>query len=82
MENAAEKLSFETSIDRLEEIVRKLEQGELPLDAALECFQEGINLVKVCNQRLQAVEGQVEILIQQLEAESREEGGAAGYGVD
>ena len=81
MENAAEKLSFESSIERLEEIIRKLEQGELPLDAALECFQEGINLVKICNQRLQAVEGQVEILIQQLEAESREEGGTV-YGVD
>lgn len=81
MENAAEKLSFESSIERLEEIIRKLEQGELPLDAALECFQEGINLVKVCNQRLQTVEGQVEILIQQLEAESREEGGTV-YGLD
>lgn len=82
MENAAEKPSFEASLERLEEIIRRLERGDLPLEAALESFKEGISLVKICKQRLQTVEGQVEILIQQLEAESREEGGIAGYGVD
>jgi len=77
----AEKPSFETSLDRLEEIIRKLERGELPLEEALNCFREGVDLVKLCNQRLQDVEGQVEILIMQLEGESQEEGGTDANGM-
>ena len=36
--------NFEAALKRLEEIVRKLEGGELPLDTALELFEEGIQL--------------------------------------
>jgi exodeoxyribonuclease VII small subunit len=69
-----ENLSFEGAMTRLEEIVKQLEQGELSLDEALGCFQEGVGLVRLCNNQLRSVEGQVEILMQQLEGESGEEG--------
>ena len=68
-------ISFEKGLKRLEEIVRKLEQGELSLEVSLQNFSEGVHLVKQCNARLQAVENQVEILRQQLEGENQEEGG-------
>jgi len=67
-------LSFEGAMTRLEQIVKELEQGELSLDEALRCFQEGVGLVRLCNNQLRSVEGQVEILMQQLEGESGEEG--------
>ena len=48
---AAEKkeLSFEKAIARLEEIVRELEDGRLPLENALELFEEGVGLSRICS---------------------------------
>jgi exodeoxyribonuclease VII small subunit len=55
--------NFEAALKRLEEIVRKLEGGELPLDTALELFEEGIQLSRFCNTTLEAAERRVEILL-------------------
>ena len=55
--------TFEASLKRLEEIVRKLESGELPLDTALELFEEGIRLSRFCNTTLDQAERRVEILL-------------------
>ena len=65
MENIEEKdLSFEAAIARLEEIVRALEQGSAPLDQSLTLFEEGVSLVKLCNEKLDAAEQKVKILTQ------------------
>lgn len=55
--------NFEAALKRLEEIVRKLEGGDLPLDTALELFQEGIQLSRLCNAKLDEAERRVEILL-------------------
>ena len=55
--------NFETALKRLEEIVRKLEGGELPLDSALELFEEGIRLSRFCNTTLEVAERRVETLL-------------------
>jgi exodeoxyribonuclease VII small subunit len=55
--------NFEAALKRLEEIVRKLEGGDLPLDTALELFQEGIQLSRFCNTKLDEAERRVEILL-------------------
>ena len=55
--------NFEAALKRLEEIVKKLEGGELPLDSALELFEEGIQLSRFCNMTLDAAERRVEILL-------------------
>lgn len=55
--------SFERSLERLEEIVELLESGEFPLEESLTLFQEGVSLVKLCNQKLESVEKSVKILI-------------------
>ena len=48
---------------RLEEIVQKLEQGDLPLEQSLKLFEEGIRLSRICNTRLEEAERKVEILL-------------------
>lgn len=54
---------FETALKRLEEIVRKLESGDLSLDSTLELFEEGIRLSRFCNNKLGQAERRVEILL-------------------
>ncbi|SDN40578.1 exodeoxyribonuclease VII small subunit [Alkalicoccus daliensis] len=51
--------SFETSMRELEEIVQKLEQGDVPLEEAIDMFQEGMKLSKDCHDRLHKVEKQM-----------------------
>jgi len=55
--------NFEVALKRLEEIVKKLESGELPLDSALELFEEGIKLSRFCHTTLGQAERRVEILL-------------------
>ena len=45
--------SFETKLGRLEALVRQMEQGSMPLDAALKAFEEGVALAKECNRLLE-----------------------------
>lgn len=57
-----EKMSFEAAIARLEEIVRALENGNTPLDESLSLFEEGVSLVKLCNDRLDGAEQKIKML--------------------
>ena len=61
MANKAEK--FEASLERLEGIVQKLEEGDLPLEDSLKAFEEGMALVKACEKRLNEAQRKVEILM-------------------
>jgi exodeoxyribonuclease VII small subunit len=58
----AEK-KFEAALTRLEEIVKELETGDLPLEQSLKLFEEGIKLSRLCNKRLEDAERRVEILL-------------------
>ena len=51
--------TFEASMQRLKEIVRQLEQGNVPLEASLKLFQEGTALVKSCTALLDGAEQQI-----------------------
>ena len=51
-----EELSFEESLEKLEEIVNKLENGDVPLDDAIEEFKKAMDLVKICNDKLSDAE--------------------------
>ena len=55
--------NFEVALKRLEEIVKKLESGDLALDSALELFEEGIKLSRFCHTTLGQAERRVEILL-------------------
>jgi len=64
---AAKEMKFETALARLEEIVQKLEEGEMPLDDSLKFFEEGVKLSRACDQKLQAAERRIEILLKDEE---------------
>ena len=57
------KLSFEQAMDRLEEIVKLLEQGDVPLEEALTLFEEGTALMKKCSALLDKAEQKVSKLV-------------------
>jgi len=54
---------FETNMKRLEEIVTKMESGELSLEESLKLFEEGIKLSRMLNKRLEEAERKVEMLV-------------------
>lgn len=54
--------SFETNLERLDGIVRELEDADLPLEKALQLYEEGMKLSEVCHKQLEEAEGRVEIL--------------------
>jgi exodeoxyribonuclease VII small subunit len=55
---------FEEAMQRLEELVQNLENGELPLESALEAFEEGMQLIKFCSRKLEEAEKRVSLLVQ------------------
>ena len=61
-------LSFEAALKRLEEIVRKLESGEAPLDEALKLWERGEELYRFCRERLDTAEGKIEELANRSQA--------------
>ncbi len=72
----AQGQSFETSLAALEQIVRELERGELPLERSLELFEQGVRLSRECQERLQAAERRIEVLLR--DGEGRAVVGAFG----
>ena len=56
---AEQKMNFEQSVQRLNEIVRHLETGDMPLDATLALFEEGTALVRACGKMLDEAEQKV-----------------------
>lgn len=62
--------TFEQAMRWLEEIVRQLEAGDLPLDASIRAYEESMRLVKFCREQLDKAEFQLEKLGQELADES------------
>ena len=56
---------FETALKKLEEVVRRLEGGELSLDDSLKAFEEGVKLAGFCSGKLNEAEKRVELLLRQ-----------------
>jgi exodeoxyribonuclease VII small subunit len=64
MSNSPEQSrTFESSLEALEQIVRQLEDGDLPLEKSLELFEQGIRLSRECQERLSQAERRIEILL-------------------
>ncbi len=59
---AKKKLTFEESIERLEEIVEKLDQEEVSLDEAVAFYKEGLALSGFCKEKLAVAEGEILLL--------------------
>ncbi len=62
-ENA--ELNFEQAMDQLEHIVSELEQGDVPLEKAIDLFQRGMQLSQLCGQKLEQVERKIETIVEE-----------------
>ena len=63
--------TFEDALDRLQEIVSVLEDNEKPLDETVRLFEEGLQLVQLCDERLKKFETQIEELSEKHADESK-----------
>jgi exodeoxyribonuclease VII small subunit len=59
------KDKFEEALGRLEDIVKKMEAGDMTLEESLKAFEEGIKLARLCSRKLDEAERRVEVLIKQ-----------------
>ncbi|GGE53874.1 exodeoxyribonuclease VII small subunit [Priestia taiwanensis] len=55
--------SFEEALAELEEIVAKLEQGDVPLEEAIDYYKDGMNLSKVCHDKLKNIEKKMSMIL-------------------
>ncbi|MDP8225723.1 MAG: exodeoxyribonuclease VII small subunit [Candidatus Lernaella stagnicola] len=62
-----EESTFETQLRRLEDLVGKLESGDLPLEAAVEVFEEGMKLSSSLTKTLDSAEKRVEVLLEKAD---------------
>lgn len=65
--------TFEENMQRLEQIVRAMEKGDVPLEESLKLFQEGTGLVKCCAKMLDDAEQQVTQIVTQADGSPSEE---------
>ncbi|HEY8528287.1 MAG TPA: exodeoxyribonuclease VII small subunit [Paenibacillaceae bacterium] len=66
-----EELSFEKAMERLETIVSRLESGDVPLETAIELYQEGMALSRLCGRKLEEAERRIEMLLEDERGELR-----------
>ena len=59
MKNNNKDLSFEDNLKTLEDIVEQLESGDVDLDKSVEVYEKGMNLKKICEEKLKKVENQI-----------------------
>ncbi|EZH67714.1 exodeoxyribonuclease VII small subunit [Bacillaceae bacterium JMAK1] len=58
-----EKLTFEQAMTNLEEIINQLEAGDVPLEQAIDMYQQGMKLSKQCHEQLQNVEKKMDQIV-------------------
>jgi exodeoxyribonuclease VII small subunit len=61
-ETSVPPLNFESAMQRLEEIVEEMESGKMPLEDLIVRYEEGMKLVKICQERLASAEQRIEII--------------------
>jgi exodeoxyribonuclease VII small subunit len=59
------KEKFEEALEKLEEIVRRMEAGEMTLEESLKAFEEGIKLSRLCAKKLDEADRRVDLLLRQ-----------------
>lgn len=62
--------AFEEALKQLEEIVQRLEKGELALEESLRLYEQGIRLSRLCHTRLEEAEGRIEVLLKDARGEA------------
>lgn len=61
---AKTKKTFETALEQLEQLVREIESGDLPLEKSMQKFEEGVKLSKYCARKLDEAENKINLLLE------------------
>lgn len=77
-----EPLSFEQSIEQIEQIIARIESGEVGLEKSIAEYERGVALIRRCREILEQAEQRVETLTRQLEPPASSGPGEAGSGAD
>ncbi len=67
MEEKTHDFKFEKALKRIEEIVKQLEEGEPALEESLKLYEEGIYLIKLCEEMLNKAKERVEVILKEGE---------------
>jgi len=67
-----ESMTFEKALSRLEDIAQTMESGADSLDRMIEAFEEGVELVRFCNRKLDEIEKRIDILVKRGDRETTE----------
>ena len=67
----ASEQTFESAMERLERIVEEMESDKLPLENLLKRYEEGVKLVRVCEDKLKTAEQRIEIITRNAAGEPR-----------
>ena len=62
MTEKKKKISFEEALKELEEIAEGLERGQMTLEESIQSYEKGMELKKICSERLKEAEGKIEVL--------------------
>ncbi len=57
------ELAFEEALEKLESLVEKMEEGDLPLDKMIDCFERGTTLANLCDKKLKSLEKKIQVLV-------------------
>jgi len=77
-----ENITFEDALKRLEEIVSKLELGEVPLDESLKLFEEGVKLTNFCNKQIENAEKKITMFVKNSDGNIVEESFETGDSIE
>ena len=61
--NISRELAFEDALEKLESLVEKMEEGDLPLDKMIDCFERGTTLANLCDKKLKSLEKKIQVLV-------------------
>ena len=67
-----EDIKLEDALDKLEDIVNMLQDGNIPLDESLKKFEDGIRLVRICQERLENAESKIMLLLKDAKGDNIE----------
>lgn len=61
---------FEQALKELEDLVERMERGDLSLEESLKCFERGVELTRICQQALKEAEQKVQLLLEKGDEQS------------
>lgn len=65
--------TFEQALASLEQIVQRLEKGDLPLEESLKLYEDGVRLSRLCHGKLEEAEGRIEVLLKDARGEAQKD---------